>query len=467
MLSWAAQELQTANFRDARLTKRLIRMVEAFAAHPTASVPQACGSWAATKAAYNFWDSDRVSPEAIRAAHRDRTVARVGTHATVLVIQDTTEIDVTAHPATQDVGYLDHPKRRGLKVHSALVATTAGVPLGLLHQAVWRRDPAELGKKHTRSQRATSEKESQRWLTGLHATEDALSADTQVITVADREADLYDLFATPRRPSHQLLIRAAYNRTVQHPAHLLWAAIRQSPVLGTLTTTLPRGDDRPARTTTMTIRTATLAIQPPHNRKARTSLVSIPLQVVLVTESTPPIQGEAVEWLLLTTLPVATLADAIQVVEWYRLRWLIERYHYVLKSGCQVEKLQLETGAGLERALATYCIVAWRLLWLTYEARHAAETPCTVALAPHEWQALYCTIHRTPVPPDLTPPPTLRQAVRWIAQLGGFLARTGDGEPGVKVIWRGLRRLEDIVATWILVHEIHPLQLDTSLMGNG
>lgn len=465
MPSWATQELQTANFRDARLTKRLIRMVEDFSAHPTASVPQACGSWAATKAAYNFWDSDRVTPAAIRAAHIDRTLARSLQHATILVIQDTTEIDVTDHPATQEVGYLDHPKRRGLKVHSALAATTDGVPLGLLHQAVWRRDPAQMGKKHTRSQRATAEKESQRWLTALEATQAALPSKPTVITVADREADVYDLFATARGPTHQLLIRAAYHRTVQHPAHRLWEAMRQSPVLGTLTTTLPRGDDRPARSATLHIRATTLGIQPPQNRKARASLATIPLQVVLVTEAAPPAGVPPVEWLLLTTLPVDTLEDAIQVVEWYRLRWLIERYHYVLKRGCQVEKLQLETGAGLERALATYCIVAWRLLWLTYEARQRPDVPCTDVLAPHEWQALYCTIHRTPI--AASDPPTLRQAVRWIAQLGGFLGRRGDGEPGVKVIWRGLRRLDDIVATWVLLHGLEPRQLDTSLMGNG
>jgi Transposase DNA-binding/Transposase Tn5 dimerisation domain len=465
MTSWAAQELQTAKLKDARLTQRLIRLVDDLAAHPTASVPEACGSWAATKAAYNFWASERVTPEAIRTAHRDSTCSRIQWHDTILVIQDTTELDLTDHPATTDIGYLDHPKRRGLKVHSALAATTTGVPLGLIHQEVWRRDPAELGKKQTRARRATSEKESQRWLTALAATQDALADDLAVITVADREADLYDLFAAERRANHQLLIRAAYNRCVDHEAHLLWEAMAQSEVLGEVTVELPRGDDRPARQASLTIRSATLTILPPLNRKQRRELAAIPLQVVLVTEQAPPAGVEAVEWLLLTTLPIASLADALVVVQWYRLRWLIERYHYVLKSGCRVEELQLESGARLERALATYCIVAWRLLWLTYQARQQPDMPCSEVLASHEWQALYCTIHQTPTPPDT--PPSLRQAVRWIAQLGGFLGRKGDGEPGVKVIWRGLRRLEDIVATWVLLHGTAPSQLDILLMGNG
>jgi hypothetical protein len=153
---------------------------------------------------------------------------------------------------------------------------------------------------------------------------------------------------------------------------------------------------------------------------------------------------------LITTLPVATLEEAIQCTRWYSRRWLVERYHFVLKSGCRVEDLQLETGERIQIALATYCIVAWRLLWLTYEARQNPEVPCDRVLELHEWQSLYCTIHKTAVPPDT--PPTLYQAVRWIAKLGGFLGRKGDKEPGVVTIWRGLQRLYDIAETWRLLY---------------
>ncbi len=153
-------------------------------------------------------------------------------------------------------------------------------------------------------------------------------------------------------------------------------------------------------------------------------------------------------------MPVTTYEEAVQIVLWYSLRWLIERYHFVLKSGCRIEELQLETAQRLERALATYCIVAWRLLWLTYQARQAPESSCEVVLQQDEWQALYATMHQTTTVPEQ--PPTLHEAVSWIARLGGFLGRKSDGEPGVKVIWRGLRRLEDIVATWRLLHPMDP-----------
>lgn len=187
---------------------------------------------------------------------------------------------------------------------------------------------------------------------------------------------------------------------------------------------------------------------------------------VLAEEAHPPPGVPPLCWLLLTTMPVPDFATARQYVQWYSARWLIERYHYVLKSGCRVEALQLETAERLERALATYAVVAWRLLWLTYEARRQPQAPCTVVLDAHEWHALACTIQRTPTPPMVAP--TLAEAVRWIAQLGGFLGRRHDGDPGAKTLWRGLQRLHDIAATWQLAHVTdRPVSAPSPLVGNA
>ena len=153
---------------------------------------------------------------------------------------------------------------------------------------------------------------------------------------------------------------------------------------------------------------------------------------------------------MLTTLPISNISDVIRYVKWYSYRWLIERYHYTLKSGCALEKLQLKTAKRLEMALATYSIVAWRLLWLTYIARRNPNDDCSVVLEPHEWQSLYATIHGKNYHEPC--PPTLAEAVRWIAQLGGFLGRKNDGDPVVKTLWRGLKRLDDIASTWLLCH---------------
>jgi hypothetical protein len=203
------------------------------------------------------------------------------------------------------------------------------------------------------------------------------------------------------------------------------------------------------------LRFATIELQPPQQHPQLASLQPIIVQVILAQEENPPTGVEPINWLLLTTLAIASVADVVQYLRWYSYRWLIERYHYVLKSGCRVEQLQLESAARLQRALATYVIVAWRLLWITYQARAFPDQPADSVLAPHEWQALYCRIHKTPIPAKT--PPTVHTCVRWIAQLGGFLGRKRDGEPGVKTLWRGLRRLHDIALTWQLSHSSLPV----------
>jgi Transposase DNA-binding/Transposase Tn5 dimerisation domain len=449
MKTWAKQELAHADLGDARLNKRLGRIVEDLAAQPEASVPQASGDWAATKGAYNFWKSSRVESEAIREAHYQSTIGRAHTHSTILAIQDTTDLNFSRHPATTGLGLLSsQPYLKGLKVHSVLIVSPDGVPLGLLDQQVWAREPQPQLKAKQRRQRPLKEKESLRWLKGVVATELDLPEETTIVTVADREADIYDLFALERSENSHLLIRGTQNRRVDHELKYLNEVISQVKPCGELVVCVPRCDDRPARESTLTVRYSPVTIQSPRNRLRRSALKTVNLQVVLAREENPPDGIDPIEWLLLTTLAVGCFEDAVQCIRWYCYRWLIERYHFVLKSGCRVEELQLSAADRIERALATYCIVAWRLLWLTYEARMNPDAPCDMVLETHEWQALYCTIHNTPIP--TAKPPSLRQAVRWIAQLGGFLARKHDGEPGVKTIWRGFRRLHDIAATWEL-----------------
>ena len=187
---------------------------------------------------------------------------------------------------------------------------------------------------------------------------------------------------------------------------------------------------------------------PGHLRK---NMEDISLYAVLVQEENPP-PGVASPlcWLLLTTVPVLTFADAVERVQWYRLRWQIEVYHKILKSGCLVEKTQLATAERLLPYLAIFGIIAWRLFWMTIMARDEPDEPCTAILTEHEWQALYAFRHKSNHIPDQTP--TVAQVIVWIAQLGGFLARKSDGHPGVTVVWRGWQRFTDISAAWLIFH---------------
>ena len=453
MVTWAAEELRFADLGDARRNKRLIQIVEDLAAQPTASVPQASRDEAAVQGAYDFWQSPHVKPERIIAASRDGTLERIKEHSVVLAIQDTTELNFTHHPQKEGLGYLDSALARGLKVHSILCSSVQGTPLGLLHQDVWARDLAELGKKHQRRRKPIQEKESYRWLTGVEQTQTLVDPSKTVVSMMDQEGDIYELFAHPRRPNSELLIRAYHNRLVKRdpvdPEVLhLHQAIQQVEPQGELSFELQRTPKRPARAVTLTLRFASFFIQPPKGHLNRHQLKPIRLQAILAEEENPPAGETPVRWLLLTTLPIANFEQACQYLKWYSFRWLIERYHFVLKSGCRIEALQLEKAQRIHRALATYSIVACRLLWLTYEARHNPERPADEVFQTYEWQALYCTIHKTTFPPST--PPTLHTCVRWIAQLGGFMGRKRDGEPGVKTIWQGLRRLHDIAETWRL-----------------
>lgn len=178
------------------------------------------------------------------------------------------------------------------------------------------------------------------------------------------------------------------------------------------------------------------------------------MTVLLVEEVAAPADVVPVQWLLLTTWPVADWAAAARVVWWYTQRWLVERYHFVLKTGCQAEALQLRSAARLERATAVYCLVAVQVLWLTYLAREQPDRPCTVALDTTEWQAL-CLVSQPGQPLPQAPPP-LQEATRRVAQLGGFLGRRGDGEPGPLTIWRGLGRLRDLALGLQLAQGLPP-----------
>jgi hypothetical protein len=452
MENWAENELREANLGDERLTKRLVRLTRDLAGRPEGSVPQACGDPASTKAAYRFWNNEKVTPEGIRAAHREKTIGRAKGYRTILAVQDTTSFNYTAHKATTGLGPIDGHGSQGTHVHSVLAISPDGVPCGLVHQQTWSRNLEEKRTKEERKKLPIEEKESYRWLESLEATKRAFDPDTHIITVADREADIFELFALPRPDNMDLLIRATQDRCVQvENAQMkkLWESVEAIPEsIETMTTHLDHKIGEPERDVTFTLRWKIVIVLAPAKKKKK--YPNVTLTAILVTEKEPPEGVEPLTWLLLTSLPVQSFSQAALCVRWYRLRWLIERYHFVLKSGCQLEELQLETAERLEKALATYCIVAWRLLWLTYQSRKTPDISCESAFQTYEWHALYAFTHQTNVLPS--EPPSLHEVILWIAKLGGFLARTSDGEPGVKTIWRGLRRLDDLAAMWLLFH---------------
>ena len=452
-MNWVAEELWDLDLGDLRRNRRLVQIVEDLVAQPNQSVPQASRDEAAVQGVYEFWDNARVSDREILGPHQRRTVERTAGHETVLAIQDTSEVEYSDRKATRGLGPISNAKARGLKVHTILAASGDGVPLGLLGQEVWARETMKRslkGEARNSRGRAIADKESQRWLAGLELSQTQIPAEKQLGTIADREADIYELFAHPRRSRSEFLIRAAQNRNTKSPSvsgevKPLFSAIRQSTVAGEITLKLQRTPRRRERLAVLNVRYGQFWLQPPAHLGA---LGSIAVNVVLAEEPHPPTGEKAVVWLL-TTVSVETFEAACQCLKWYSKRWLIERYFYVLKSGCRVEELQLENAGHLKRAIACYSMVAWRLLWLTYEARQHPEQSVAGILETEEWQVLYCRAHQTKEVPLVAP--SLGESVLWIAKLGGFLGRKGDGEPGVETLWRGLGKLHEMAATWELM----------------
>jgi transposase-like protein/transposase Tn5 family protein len=444
---WAINEFGAADLGDKRRTDRLVALASVLAQRPSASLPAACDDPAMLKGAYRLLENPAVDPAALLASHVQATLERVQGLPLVLAVQDSTELDYTHHPGTAGLGPIGNGWGQGLLVHTTLAVTPDRLPLGLLAQQDWTRDPGERGKKRRRKQLPIGEKESQKWLTSLRAV-NAWAAEcprTQFVSVGDAEADIYDVFCAPRAANVALLVRAAHDRCVapgRAEGRLLRAQLRAGPAGWATTVAVPRKGPQPARTAALVVRWRAFTLQPPANR-AKEALPAVTLWAVWVVEPAPPAGvAEGLDWLLWTSVPVPDRAAAAERLAWYTCRWGIEVWHHVLKSGCALEARQLESVDALRRGLALYSVIAWRILYATLLARAAPDLPCTVLLAVNEWRALYCAIHKTPTPPAT--PPTLRQAVRWIARLGGFLGRASDGEPGAQVLWRGLQRLADL-----------------------
>jgi hypothetical protein len=424
-MSWAQAELHDLELGDARRTKRLIKLVDDLSGRPTGSIPLACGGWAETKAAYRLLDNPAMEWREVLEVHTARTVARMAGQPVVLCIQDTTELDFSTQPGIAGLGRLSYEAQHGLYAHPTLVATPAGVALGVVDAWLWARKPKD----------QPNVKESARWVEGYEIVADLAEtvADTRLVYIADREGDLRALIddAARRGTPADWLIRSKHDRKTT-TGEKLWERLARSEPAGEVEFTLPAAPDRPARSVRQTLYRTVVTLPAHHGRPAVT------VTVLLVREEQPPAGQPALVWRLLTNRPAETLEEVAQLIDWYRKRWLIEVFFRIWKTGCRVEALQLGTLERLERALVVYLIIAWRILHLVTWGRDCPNLPCDVAFDPEEWQAAWIVAHRTK-PPE-TPPP-LGQMARLIASFGGFLGRKHDGHPGPKALWEGLQKV--------------------------
>jgi hypothetical protein len=410
---------------------------------PTVSIPAACGGWDETRAAYRLFDHARVTGEKILAPHIVCTEERLRAHPRVLCIQDTTELDYTKKKGIAGLGPLNYEDRWGLYLHPTLAVTPDRIPLGLLGVHTFAREPGRLGQDKD-PKRPLEEKESVRWVDGFARVNELAEelTETRLTYVADREGDIYDLFVEAPCPEHgaDWLVRGQHHERLLTDGRKLCGALATAEVLTEITFDRPPARGRRARVVHQQVKVVRVTLKAPA-RPDRT-LADITVTALLATEVNPPADEEPLDWLLLTNLAVDTPERAAEMLSWYLCRWQIEIFFKILKSGCQVEELQLEKRERLEPTLAFYMIIAWRVLFLTRLGRACPDMPCDRVFDDAEWKAVYLVTQRQPPPAE---PPSLDTMVRMVATLGGFLNRKSDGFPGPKTLWIGLQRAADFV----------------------
>lgn len=441
-MSWVEEEMAHVDIGDKRLNKRAKQLLERLIAQPTNSLPTACRGWTETQAAYRFFQNEKVTTENVLAGHCSATAQRMGQHPVVLCAQDTTELNHSGQTQTSGLGPLTLQSNRGLLLHPTLAITPDRLCLGVLDAHIWARSDDTFGKSGERSHKPIEEKESYRWIEGYRQISQLSQSlpQTQCVYMADREGDIYDLFI--EHDCHEspadYLIRSCHDRIALNDTKLSEELVR-APTLGEITFELPSSHSRKRKPVTQSIKAVRVSLKAP-DRKS--TLPSVDVSVVMAQELNPP-KGEApITWLLITNLNVITAEQAIEKLQWYLCRWQIEIFFRILKSGCKVEKLQLESDQRLRPAIAMYMIVAWRVLYLTMLGRECPQLPCDLVFDTKEWHAIYLVTTRQPPPKT---PPDLNTIVRMVCCFGGFLDRKGDGEPGPQTLWIGLQRTRDFV----------------------
>lgn len=443
---WAAQQWAQANLGDQRRTQRAVEIGAKMTAHPDASLPNQMESRAALRGAYRILNHPEVTRVALLAPHCRATLTAAGQVPLVLMVEDTTELDYTAHLHTTGLGPIGDGRGRGLLLHSTLaIVPDSRSVLGLAHAQVVLREPTPQSRPHW-----TRSAEGRVWEVSARAVGQPPDGSVWV-HVSDRGSDIFEYMAECRQQNKQFVVRAFHNRILTWEADAPQATLAEAHAVldyarslaaqpdSIYTVHVPATKDHPARDAQVVLAWAPVTFSPPTQAPPEVRQLA-PLNAGLVRawEPNPPDGVEPVEWILLTSLPVCTLTDAQRTTPWYECRWLCEDFHQCLKTGCRVEDSQLDDGADLQRLLGFAAPIAVRLLQLRQAARNIPDVPATALVEPLRVLVL---ARRQKADAD-----TMTAAEFWrrLARLGGHQGRRRDGPPGWRTVWRGWRLLSDL-----------------------
>jgi Domain of unknown function (DUF4338)/Transposase DNA-binding/Transposase Tn5 dimerisation domain len=478
---WIEAEFGNVDLGHQDREDRLRKIVANKAQNPAGSYPECVdGDRQEMKAYYNFLGQEEVSPRGILQGHRERTVGRMKEFSRVLVIQDTTELDFSERLHCNGLGEVGKNQtgavNQGLEMHSEFVVSETGLPLGVLDTRIYASHFGE-GEKKASQNRPIEEKESYRWLQGLDDVNEVLEylPKTKVVVVADRESDIFELFDHRRRqtPHLDLLVRARVNRRLEESSQKLFEHLEALPVKAEARMAVPRQRERKgkpskpgrvglaARTARVQLRWDQVTLAAPETAQTR-NLEPVELWALLLVEPHPPEGVPGLRWVLLTTVPIGSRKQALEVLRWYRLRWRIEEWHRVLKSGCRVEAHQQHTAERLARAIAIDAVMGWRVMLLALLGRENPELPAELVFSAWECQLL------EKLQPLLAPETMSKKklrigvATRILSRLGGALQRNAREPAGAQTLLRGLRRFQDMASGGALLAEDAPTGSATS-----
>lgn len=437
-MSSTSQKENDINFGDKRLSKRYKKITEKLLEQPTSSIPATFKNWHQTKAAYRFFSNPKVTFEKIlesQYTQSTQNIQNIEQEKDILIIQDTTHLNYNGHENKKELCATHSYVSKGLHLHPSVAMTPDKINIGLVDITIWTKEKNDNSKSnHEKKKRPIEEKASYRWIKSLKKTKELAKKfpDKMIFNIADREGDIYDLFLEGLEKSTEnsfFIVRSAQNRLTKTNERKLKETMENAPQVGEASFKYQN------KTVKQIIKAESIELDSP---KHRPHLSPLKLNVVLAQEQKPYKAQAPIEWLILTNYPIKTADDAKKILHYYTKRWEIETFFKVLKSGCKVEEIRLEKLERLEKALSLYIAIACKIMFIVNLGRIYPDISCEMVFSDFEWKSVYLAINRTKIPPS---PPSLKEIIICIAQLGGYLNRKSDPPPGPKAMWIGLQQM--------------------------
>lgn len=458
MDNWIDTEFASLDLNDKRLDRRARLILSSFNNYPAKTIPQAFQSWVDIKSCYNFFDNPKATYKKITSPHIERTIERIKMHPVVLIPTDTSVLDYDSKVSMQGKGGVCQ-HREGIFLHASVAITPDRSNLGITETNLWVRGvdyPSNKGSN--RKKIPIEQKESLRWLESYRASCKIAEKcpETQIINIADRECDIIEILeeAVERKQSGQVadvIIRSQHNRQLNEKdpdnnkkyKRLIKSLEISSPIAEIEYNVAPTHGEK-ARKVIQNVRAGSFKFRT--KKYSGGTVRSVTINVVMATEENPPEGEKPIQWILITTLPIDSAANAIKVIEYYLCRWEIEVFFKILKSGCKVEERQLSETDRMKPLIAIFAILAWRIQYVMMLGRACPDIPCTSVFEDSEWKSVYRILNKNlELPKD---PPTLNEFILMIAQLGGYIPGKKASPPGAKVMWRGMARMSEFSIAW-------------------